>query len=453
MEPLQLIILIGAGAALILVIGAILLTRYVVRTKDSALLAQRDSRITLMENQLQEKDRVIEDARQDKADSVGLIKEHYERSIKDLKAAHEKALTEQLSALRHEMTSRTEEILKAREEELKEAAETSFKSITGGLDENLKAMKEAFEKNKEAHLVSSTALKTSLEAAVETIQKKAVDIGSKADNLAEALKGSNKFQGDWGEVILENIFIQEGLTAPRDYQAQESLRDEMGHTLRNEDSDSLMRPDFILHYPDGYDIIVDCKVNLAAYYDWTRAESDKERSQAAAEHLAAVRRQVENLSKKDYSSYLAPDHKRLDFVVMFVPVYPALRLAHEMDPNLFQWARSKNVLITTEETIMPFLRVIRIAWTNMEQAQNQQLIIAAAEKMIARVSDFCKDYQAVGAGLESALAQFRKGEIKLRDSGPSIVTSANQIIRYGVPRNPKKPLPPVLGSTEEPDDE
>ena len=101
MDPLQLIILIGAGAALILVIGAILLTRYVVRTKDSALLAQRDSRITLMENQLQEKDRVIEDARQDKADSVGLIKEHYERSIKDLKAAHEKALMEQLSALRH----------------------------------------------------------------------------------------------------------------------------------------------------------------------------------------------------------------------------------------------------------------------------------------------------------------------------------------------------------------
>ena len=453
MEPLHLILLIGAVSAVILVVAAILLTRYVVRTKDAALLSERDSRIALMDNQLQEKDRVIEDARQDKTDSIALIKENYERSITNLKTAHEKALTDQLAALRHEMTSRTEEILKARQEELQTAAEASFKSITGGLDENVKAMKEAFEKNKEAQTVTSTDLKARLEAAVTSLQRQAVDIGTKADNLAEALKGSNKFQGDWGEVILENIFIQEGLTSPRDYQAQESLRDEMGQTVRSEDGDSLMRPDFILHYPDGYDIIVDCKVNLSAYYEWTRAESDAQRSKAAADHLAAVRRQVENLSKKDYSSYLQPDHRRLDFVVMFVPVYPALRLAHELDGNLFQWARSKNVLITTEETIMPFLRVIRIAWTNMEQAQNQQLIIAAAEKMIARVSDFCKDYQAVGAGLESALSQYRKGESKLRDSGQSIVTSANQIIRYGVPRNPKKPLPPVLGSPEEPDDE
>ena len=201
MEPLHLILLIGAVSAVILVVAAILLTRYVVRTKDAALLSERDSRIALMDNQLQEK------ARQDKTDSIALIKENYERSITDLKTAHEKALTDQLAALRHEMTSRTEEILKARQEELQTAAEASFKSITGGLDENVKAMKEAFEKNKEAQTVTSTDLKARLEAAVTSLQRQAVDIGTKADNLAEALKGSNKFQGDWGEVILENIFI------------------------------------------------------------------------------------------------------------------------------------------------------------------------------------------------------------------------------------------------------
>jgi DNA recombination protein RmuC len=470
MDPLLLYVLAGAVA---LVVAAVLLTRHLVRTRAEAVIARKDAElsqrdaemqrkeadlqraatdlagrdrdIAVLREQLEEKDRIIADARQDKADSVALLKENYNRTVDDLKAAHEKALGDQLAALRHEMSVRTEEILKAREESLKASAETSFKTSTGALDENVRAMKEAFEKNKEAHTASTASLRTQLESAVGDLQRQAVSIGSKADSLADAMRGNNKVQGDWGEVVLENLFIQEGLTAPRDYETQETLRDEAGRVVVNEDTASRMRPDFILHYPDGYDIIVDSKVNLSAYYDWCQAADDSARDEAAQRHLLAIRRQVEGLARKDYSHYLAPDHKRIDFVVMFVPIYPALRLACESDHELLKWARSQNVLVTTEETIMPFLRVIKLAWTNLEQVQNQQLIVTAAENMISRVADFCKDYQAVGTSLENALGQFHRAEVKLRTTGPSIVTSARQVVAYGVRQNPKKPLPAPIG--------
>ena len=231
-------LLILAIAAAVLLVAAVILL---------VLLVLRGQKIAVLGQQLGEKDRIIADARQDKADSVALLKENYNRTVSDLKASHEKALGDQLAALRHEMSARTEELLKAREAELKASAESSFKTITGALDENVRAMKEAFEKNKEAQTASSASLRTQLETAVGALQRQAVDIGSKADSLADAMRGNNKFQGDWGEVVLENLFIQEGLTAPRDYETQETLRDDTGHVVVNEDTASRMRPDFILH--------------------------------------------------------------------------------------------------------------------------------------------------------------------------------------------------------------
>ena len=163
-------------------------------------------------------------------------------------------------------------------------------------------------------------------------------IGDKADNLAEALRGRNKAQGNWGEVILDNLFTSEGLREGRDYDKEETLRDEHGNIIYNEDTDRRMRPDFILHYPDGNDIIVDSKVVLTAMYDYYSTDDQAMKTEAMARNLAAMKEQVRRLSKKDYSRYLKPGHRMLDFVIMFVPVYSALRLAYEADRNLWQEA-------------------------------------------------------------------------------------------------------------------
>jgi DNA recombination protein RmuC len=291
-------------------------------------------------------------------------------------------------------------------------------------------------------------MRSDLENAMKNLREQTVAIGDKADNLADALKGRNKTQGGWGEVILDHLFASEGLREGRDYDKEVTLRDEHGNIVLNESTDRRMRPDFILHYPDGNDIVVDSKVSLKAMYDYYSAEDEDVKADALARNLAAIKEQVKSLSRKDYSRYLKPGHRMLDYVIMFVPVYSALRLAYEVDRNLWQNAYAQGVLIATEETLMPFLRMIRIAWISHEQVANQQQIIAAAETVLSRVSDFCTAHAKMGKKLEEAMEQYEICDRKIRERGQSIVGAANRLISYGVPANRKKPLPPEIGMEE-----
>ena len=353
-----------------------------------------------------------------------------------------------MEMLKVQMTAESERVLKAREEELEQRAQNLFENLSAGLDKDIRNMKEAFEQNRKTHVETSQSLKENIDNAVKNLREQTMSIGDKADNLADALKGRNKAQGNWGEVILDNLFTSEGLREGRDYDKEETLRDEHGNIVLNEDTDRRMRPDFILHYPDGNDIVVDSKVVLTAMYDYFSTDDEALKADAMERNLIAMKEQVRRLAKKDYSRYLKPGHRMLDYVIMFVPVYSALRLAYEADRNLWHNAYQQGVLITTEETMMPFLRMISIAWKSHEQVANQQQIIAAAEMMIARVSDFCTAHAKMGEKLEDAVRYYDVCDRKLRERGQSIVGAANKLISYGVPKNSKKPLPPEVGMEE-----
>lgn len=376
------------------------------------------------------------------------LKAGYEKSIAELKKSHEAALAQQLETVKAQVTAESEKMLKAREEELEKRAKQTFETITGGLDKNIKDMKEAFEQNRKTHTETSQSLKENLENAVKHLREQTLSIGDKADSLADALRGKNKTQGNWGEIILDNLFTNEGMREGRDYDKEETLRDEKGNVIMNEDTSKRMRPDYILHYPDGNDVIIDSKVVLTAADDYYRATDEAAKADAMARNLAAMKEQVKNLSRKDYSRYINPGHKMLDYVIMFVPVYSALRLAYEADRNLWHDAYRQGVLITTEETLMPFLRMIRIAWTSHEQVANQQQIISTAETILARVSDFCTAHAKMGKKLEEAMDQYEACDKKIRDRGQSIVGAANKLIQLGVPRNAKKILPAEIGMEE-----
>lgn len=394
-------------------------------------------------------ERTITEMRSSHEKAVADLKEGHEKAVSELKKSHEEALGQQLETLKAQMTSESEKVLKAREEELDRRAKATFENIAGGLDKDIKDMKEAFEQNRKTHTETSQTLKVNIENAVKNLREQTLSIGDKADNLADALKGRNKAQGNWGEVILDNLFTAEGLREGRDYDKEETLRDEHGNVILNEDTARRMRPDFILHYPNGNDIIIDSKVVLTAMYDYYAAEDDTCRADAQQRNLLAIKEQVKRLARKDYSAYLQPGHRMLDFVIMFVPVYSALRLAYESDRNLWHDAYSQGVLITTEETLMPFLRMINIAWTSHEQVANQQQIIAAAETVLARVSDFCTAHAKMGKKLNEALEQYDACDRKIRERGQSIVVAANKLVSYGVPQNKKKALPPVIGMDED----
>ena len=417
-------------------------SRSILVSKHKVECAKYDSNISLLEQRLADTQ-----AHHEKA--MELLNDSHDKAVVQLKTSHQEALEQQLEALKAQMTAETEKILKEREEELDKKAKETFGHIAEGLDKDIKTMKEAFDSNRKEHAETSQSLKDNIENAVRNLRDQTLSIGDKADNLAQALRGRNKSQGNWGEVILDNLFSAEGLREGRDYDKEETLRDEHGNIVLNEDSDKKMRPDFILHYPDGNDIVIDSKVVLTAMYDWHAATDEAGKADALARNLAAIKEQVRRLSKKDYSRYLQPGHKMLDYVIMFVPVYSALRLAYEADRNLWHDAYRQGVLITTEETLMPFLRMISIAWKSHEQVANQQQIIAAAEMMLARVSDFCTAHAKMGEKLEDALKQYEACDRKIRERGQSIVGAANKLISYGVPKNSKKPLPPELGMEEE----
>lgn len=387
-------------------------------------------------------------ARKDKKNTVELLGRAHESAMEQLKRSHEEALGRQLDAMKAQMTAESERVLKAREEELEKRAKATFEVLTGSLDKDIRDMRDAFEQNRKTHVESSRSLKDELDHAVRNLREQTLSIGDKADNLADALRGRNKTQGNWGEVILDNLFTSEGLREGRDYDREETLRDEAGNVIRNEDTDRKMRPDFILHYPDGNDIVVDSKVVLTAMYDYYSTDDETLKADAMMRHLTSMKEQVRKLAKKDYSRYLKPGRRMLDYVIMFVPVYSAMRLACEADRNLWHDAYSKGVLITTEETLMPFLRMISIAWTSHEQVVNQKQIIAAAETVIARVSDLCSAHAKMGRKLEEAMEQYEVCDRKIRERGQSIVGAANRLISYGVPKNTKKPLPPETGLEE-----
>ena len=390
----------------------------------------------------------LKSAKKDKEDSLALLRESYERTLSELKKAHAEALSRQIETVKAQVTAESEKMLKAREEELEKRARQTFETLTGGLDRNIRDMKEAFEQNRKTQTETSQSLKENLDSAVKHLREQTLSIGDKADSLAEALRGKNKTQGNWGEIILDNLFRNEGMREGRDYDKEETLRDENGNVVTNEDTSKRMRPDYILHYPDGHDVIIDSKVVLTAADDYFRATDQAAKDDAMARNLAAIKDQVKNLSKKDYSRYLTPGRRMLDYVIMFVPVYSALRLAYEADRNLWHDAYEQGVLITTEETLMPFLRMIRIAWTSHEQIANQKQIIATAETILARVSDFCTAHARMGKKLEEAMDQYELCDKKIRERGQSIVGAANRLIDLGIPKNSKKPLPSEIGMEE-----
>ncbi len=364
-----------------------------------------------------------------------------EKALRLLRETNETALRQQIEGIRSQMTAETEKLLKQREEAISKKAEETFQAISGNLGKDLKAMQEAFDAQRTSQTEGTAKVKEAMEQAVKNLQQQTSSIGAKADNLASALKGQNKTAGGWGEVILYNMLVNEGMVEGRDFDREETLRDALGQTVHNEDSSKRMRPDYILHYPDKTEVIIDAKVSLDAYSDWFAAEDAAAKEEAAQRNLQAIRAQIKDLSGKRYPHYIREGYKTLDYVVMFVPNYGSLQLAKSLAPNLFNEAYAQGVLIATEETLMPFLRMIRIAWTNYDQVRNQEKIIKAAQNMIDRVYDFSKAHATMGEKLRDALKQYDAVSAKIDESGQSILTSARQLIKLGVPKNPKKPLP------------
>ncbi len=351
---------------------------------------------------------------------------NHERAVKDLQESHEKALRDMKETVVANMRAETEKLLKAREQELKAENQTNMDGILKPLKESILKMEKAMNDNKESHVETTAKLSEQLKQAVKEMQEKTSDVGRKADTLSEALTGKPKVQGCFGENFLETILAGEGL-------------EEGKHYSREAANEDLSRPDFVFHFKEGLeqkDLIVDSKVSLTAFVDYMNAETDEEKSAALEKHIKSVRKHIDELSRKEYAKKNAKSFA--DYVLMFMPRDMAFRVALEADPMLWQEAYKKGVLIATEQTIMPFLKIMQLTWNKFQHDTNTLKITAAAQNMIDRVGAFYDSYIDLGKKLKAVAAEYNKGVTKLQDSGQSITTSARQVISIGVRRSKGK---------------
>lgn len=367
-----------------------------------------------------------------------------EQADKEAQLQAEK-LTEQMNATKEQMTNLAQQLLERNAEKLKSENTDSIGQITQPLKEAIGEMRRELTQNRETSAANSATFQEQLRQMLESNER----VGEKTANLAQALRGDNKAQGNWGEVILGNLLSCQGLREGIDYDLQTRLRDDLGQDLKNIDTGASMQPDAILHYPHEQDVIIDAKVSLKAYDDYVNAQSEEECTAALAAHVRSIRDQYQRLSKKDYSSYVQAPRKSIDFVVMFVPNESALQLALTADSKLWYDAFDHKVLIAGELNLMAILRIIQIVWRQYQQAENQQRVFLIAEELLDRLGDFLKRYQKLGDALRNSLKAYEDAEKKVFSGRQSVVRKGNELKALGAKENPNRPIPSERADMEQ----
>lgn len=367
-----------------------------------------------------------------------------EQADKEAQLRAEK-LAAQMDATKEQMTNLAQQLLERNAEKLKSENTDSIGQITQPLKEAIGEMRRELTQNRETSAANSATFQEQLRQMLESNER----VGEKAANLAQALRGDNKAQGNWGEVILGNLLSCQGLREGIDYDLQTRLRDDLGQDLKNIDTGASMQPDAILHYPHEQDVIIDAKVSLKAYDDYVNAQSEEERTAALAVHVRSIRDQYQRLSKKDYSSYVQAPRKSIDFVVMFVPNESALQLALTADSKLWYDAFDHKVLIAGELNLLAILRIIQIVWRQYQQAENQQRVFLIAEELLDRLGDFLKRYQKLGDILRNSLKAYEDAEKKVFSGRLSVVRKGNELKALGAKENPNRPIPSERADVEQ----
>lgn len=402
-----------AGAAVWMVLRSTYKSQ--METRELLLRKEYDSQILSLKKELESQALLHQSEVNSQKEMSRQAQENYEKALKEMK-----------ETVVNSMTAETEKLLKAREKELKEDNQNNMDGILKPLKESISAMEKAMKDNASSHLETTAKLSEQLKNAVKEMQEKTSDVGRKADTLSEALTGKPKVQGCFGENFLDAILAGEGL--------QEGT-----HYTREAANEDLSRPDFVFHFKDGYeekDLVVDSKVSLTAFVDYMNATTPEEKSAALDRHIKSVRKHIDELSRKEYAKKRAKSFA--DYVLMFMPRDMAFRVALEADPMLWQEAYQKNVLIATEQTIMPFLKIIQLTWNKFQQDTNTQKITVAAQNMIDRVGAFYDAYIDLGKKLKSVTSAYNSGISKLKEGGQSITTSAKQVMELGVKRSKGK---------------
>ena len=397
------------------------------------------------ERQIEEMKKQLETEREYAKSMLKQADDNLERANKTLEQERERAENmrkesdkrweEKLDTLKKDMQNTAARELAAKQEELQKANRTQMDDLLKPIKEQFSDFKRAVDESKTQNEVNKTELQKAFEntmklfeqqqqQTVNTLKQQTERIGEDAANLSRALKGENKTQGDWGEMVLETLLENSGLQRGEEFFVQESVKNEDGATFR---------PDVVVRFPEGRSVVIDSKVSLTAYADAVATNDDHERERLLAEHARSVRRHVDELSEKSYDKLV---EDAIGFVLMFVPNENSYIAAMKQQPDLSRYAYQKRIIIISPSNLLMALQLAYNLWQYDRQSKNVEKIVKTAADLYDKVAGFTETFTDLESQLQRLARNFEQARGQLFEGKGNVLRRVDGLRALGV--TPKK---------------
>ncbi len=307
-------------------------------------------------------------------------------------------------------------ILDEKSQKFTDQNKTNLDIILNPLKEKIKDFEDKVDKAYKAESTERTTLKAEIKNLIDLNKQVSED----ANNLAKALKGENKTQGNWGELILEKVLERSGLVKDQEYRLQFST---------NNDEGKRIQPDAVIMLPDNKHIVVDSKVSLVAYEAVVKSDNEDDRLKFVKDHIASVRNHVKMLSEKNYQS--SADFNTPDFVLLFIPIESSFSIAVQADQELFNFAWDKKIVIVSPSTLLATLRTIASVWKQERQTKNAIEIAKQSGALYDKFVGFIEDMDKIKKGIDSSSIAYDNAINKLQKGSGNLVKRALDIEKLG----------------------
>lgn len=364
---------------------------------------------------------------------IQLIENSSDKKLQELRAFYEtqtailaKQQEKQIEIIRenaaNEYQSISRQILDTNTEALKRQNNEQMDSILSPIKEKL----DKFNSLVIDTYAKENASRKSLTDQISMLMELNRHIGEEAKNLTNALKSDSKTQGDWGETLLTTLLEQAGLVEGIHFDTQVT-RDKEGNVLRGDDGKG-KRPDVVLHLPDKKELIIDSKVSLTAFVNYSSCEDESMRTKLGKNHVDSIKKHIDELFSADYQKVI---NNSAEYVLMFVPVENAYLLASQLDRNLWKYAYDRHVAIVSPTHIFSVMQIISQIWTQDSQNRNVMKIAEAGGKLYDKLSRFCEEFEKVDKGLSAAHNAYDSAYKHLTKGRGNIISRAETLKNLG----------------------